>query len=771
MDGNLGDVLREWFAAHQHEFGENAPSISAAIDRLVRSPESRTSIAMVDPQKAVRYLPGSEQEMARAAIEEAQQWAQTGASGTAPSPVPIVPIVPSPSNAGPGAMPSHPAAPNNSPATWAAPTQPVATTESTPFKASRWRRPAATGRSRSRIAQLALSGIFVVALIAFGVLFARGLFTSIGAASPEEAAEQFLAAVADGDVVGLATVLHPDEAGPLAESITTIFDRLEELGYSETGDSEDRIPSLSVTFDSLTPEILADEVTALVRIENLQISTTQEDETDESVAGDGSGGDESGIAAYLPGFGLARPNDLSADVDVDGVMPETISRSGIKEPLAPTLVVVLDDGRWFVSASMTAVYTLLAAQSDGEMNEPRFSETDRHSSGGSDTAEDVIRDVMDDVAVWDIDNLIELMHPGEAAVVYAYQDTIESRLAGDYRMELRSEVSVMTDALSVTSEELDGGLTRVSVDNAFVRTTYDDGWSYLNVDLQGSCARFDGDGSETLCLSDFDDPFEPYLSWIAYFDDYGISVVVEEIDGRWYLNPLSTLNEYIQFAAPQLTEDLLDSVLLGDPQPYELGAPILHQGERYSDPLVLRTVVDEPEILEISATEGCIYVDNVASQARACNSNVQSVLVAPGEVSIFAVNQSTEPLVEGSIRVVSPVSLEVGRAAALAPGPQGEYRYYEVVNAEPVRLVGSVEGLSRSMRIHDLRLAEELAGTTAFEFLVDWQWESDIAQTWTYSSSDVAGETLFALLEPGRWVIEVNSGNLEQDFALSIVPG
>jgi zinc-ribbon domain len=361
-----------------------------------------------------------------------------------------------------------------------------------------------------------------------------------GAASPEAAVLELSAAAAGEDAVTALSLLPPGEVGPIVD----LYREVEAKAISTGVTAQDhpfagfdlRIDGVAVRVEELG------EGVAAVTITSGTVSWTVD-----------------------PGQ-MQGPLRIEHDGDVrDGAegsadLVEVSSRATDGAPLR--IMTVQQDGRWFVSPS----YTLLEAWRVGQgLPAPDFSRELDLEGTGADSAEAAVREAALAAAAYDVDGLLDLLSPEEAAALYHYRDAITMALHRDGALaELQDEGQLEIVSLVATEGEDVGGRVPVTVQSAS-GGLYDDDGDYTSWTLDGNCVSWNDRGrTDGGCLDEvFDEMNLSGTDLVTRFD--ALTLLTQEVDGRWYLAPLATLVSEARDAVAGLDADALAS-MLGVPQ-------------------------------------------------------------------------------------------------------------------------------------------------------------------------------------------------------------
>jgi len=232
----------------------------------------------------------------------------------------------------------------------------------------------------------------LVLLVGGGFFAMSALGSSGGAASPEQAVDEMIEAMNNGDFVTMAELLEPSERRAIAEpAITEILPELIRLGVLDDTADPAAVDGVDLDFSDVTYRIdrLAD------RPDLVHVRFT--------------GGEIAGElnAAALP-FGDQFRDLVGADLEDD------VATAPIDEVENP-LVFVERDGSWYMSILFTVAET---ARLDA--NEAMPAPSEAPPALGSESPEAAVEAMFDEMVDFDLRGMIGRMDPEEMAVLYNY---------------------------------------------------------------------------------------------------------------------------------------------------------------------------------------------------------------------------------------------------------------------------------------------------------------------------------------------------------------
>ncbi|MGH9272569.1 MAG: hypothetical protein ACRDZ2_15000 [Ilumatobacteraceae bacterium] len=378
------------------------------------------------------------------------------------------------------------------------------------------------GRSGATIAAAIIG---VVALVGAGVFAVTRIASGDddgGADSPEAAGEALLSAVENEDALGVIDVLLPGERetlrGPLIDLVSELR-RIEVLS-----DDADLAAVGGINIELEDEQVAVDE-TNVDDIVNLQISARATASVD---------GEALPIGDLLLAND-AEPSDLTTE-------------AGEPEPLDLPLTAVRKDGRWYVSAFYTVAEQIRLGMDDA----PEIPAEGIAAVGGE-SPEDAMDNMLEGIEALDLQGIIGSLDPQEFEALQRY--------APLFIDDAQSELDQADAAITIDDPEYSvsgSGATRqvgiqylrmtIDVEDDPGTITLDDGcWIVEAREDSINTCELSGDLSQLEDL--FDDP-EPVRDLIeafqSAFDDYeNPGFTVKEVDGGWYLSPMSTVAEQL----------------------------------------------------------------------------------------------------------------------------------------------------------------------------------------------------------------------------------
>ena len=387
----------------------------------------------------------------------------------------------------------------------------------------------ARGASAPRGARV-VAALIGVALLAGGTAFAATQLSSSGPGSAEEAVQEMLDAAGNEDVLGLLAALDPGERDALKQPVEDMFTELERLEVVDPSLQLTGIQGIDFEFSNvqLRSEPVRDDlvrvyfvggtVTSRVDGETLPIGDFVKD-TIERFDGDISDLDES------------TTEDLQDD---DSFL---VARKG-------------SDG-WRVSIGYSVAE---AARLDAGLPMPAGGITPI----GAESPEAAVDGLAHAIADLDLRGIIARLSPAEMAALQDYAgmfiDEAEAELA-----EASSDLEIAIDDLALRSE-VSGNRASVFVDRFAFSVVYEGEEASVSVD--GDCFTLEGTlvddvmqdwpfGEGPVCADDLEELYGEALEESGFgtsddlpafpsFETPSIGITTMEVDGQWYVAPVST---------------------------------------------------------------------------------------------------------------------------------------------------------------------------------------------------------------------------------------
>ncbi|MGY1831657.1 hypothetical protein ACI8AA_14695 [Geodermatophilus sp. SYSU D01180] len=399
--------------------------------------------------------------------------------------------------------------------------------------------PAAPRKSRRGLL-VGAGGVAALGVLgAVGYVVVDQLTGAGGADSPEAAVLELSAAASAEDAATALSLLPPGEVGPLVELYEDVEAKATSTGVAAEADP---LAGFDLRLDDVRVQVeeLGEDVAA-VTVTGGTVSWTVDP------------GQMQG-ALRIDADGDVREG---AEGSADLVEVTTEATDGA--PLR--IMTVQRDGDWYVSPT----YTLLEAWRTSQgLPAPDFTQELDLADTGADSAEAAVQQAAQAAASYDVDGLLDLLSPDEAAALYQYRDAVVTALHRDGALaELQSEGQLEITSVDAVAGEEVGDHTPVTVRSAS-GGVYDDDGDYTSWTLDRTCVSWNEDGdTDGACLDEVfaDEGLAPETA--AGLD--ALTVLTQEVDGRWYLSPLATLVADVRQAVSDMDADAVATVL-GVPQ-------------------------------------------------------------------------------------------------------------------------------------------------------------------------------------------------------------
>lgn len=379
-----------------------------------------------------------------------------------------------------------------------------------------------------------------------------------GAASPEAAVEDFFGAIGDQDAIGVLEKLDPGERDLMMPFVKDLESDLSRLGLTEDMDLSNvpgvelEVTGLEVEAEELEPGLSQVNVTA----GEISYETLPDDVPIGNVLND-----------------LIEANDGEVDIRA-----ESDSADLAEDPEEPIFLMATESGgRWHVSLGFTiAEY---ARQSDYEP-QPRPALADAIEPDGADSPEEAVQNFAAAASEVDMERMISLLPPDSMRALQVYapmfledaQRDVDESIAEE-GLELDIQVNEMD------TSDVDVGTRVVPTNISVSYSTDEDGESTMTYD--GDCLEVEGEmadefnedmGDSKVCWEDVSESIETDLSdeeqaeleeLTALFEDFEPGIVVVEVDGQHYIDPLRTFGDvFVQVLAGVDRSDLEEGGIL-----------------------------------------------------------------------------------------------------------------------------------------------------------------------------------------------------------------
>ncbi len=415
-----------------------------------------------------------------------------------------------------------------------------------------------------------LGVVAVVLLVGVGFIGWRllsGGSGSTGADSPQAAVQQLFDSITDADPVGFIEVVDPLEIDTFYGSFKPFIETLDGIvddnaiesprSQEQVGEAYERLfetLDINVTgSDGEAPTYTVEELgdsgrIAKVQFDSLEVSINRVGEPDRALifAGGGEVGALDVSAVDGAGLELRTVND---DIIVTAIEPDGDETREVIEDVPLQLVTVERDGRWYLSMGYSiGDFVVEVADPSTRPDYGRAFDIVASGDGGSATAHDAIRDLVEAVETIDYQRIVDMMDPEGLPYLHDYFPLLDAEIPRGELREAREELDLRVTQLELRDEPWNDRVF-VSIDR--IETDVAGG----TIDLNGDtfCLRLvspDGDVTDE-CLDQVldeeygDEPVAEGTDILARdLVPDAIGLVVIEREGRFYLDPMGTFGWY-----------------------------------------------------------------------------------------------------------------------------------------------------------------------------------------------------------------------------------
>ena len=421
----------------------------------------------------------------------------------------------------PGAVPPPPPASGPAPESGGfapppgPPTAPVEVTPGPPEPAGR--------RSTGKVVAGVVGAVAIVLAGVFAITRFAGDAAAGGADSPEDAANAFLDAIDDEDVLGVIDVLLPGERETFRQPLQDFVSELRRLEVL----SDDDLSDIGGVDLEVTEREIEVEETNVDDIVNLTITVS--------------------IGGTLDGESLPVGDWIRDAVGEDEIA--SIHEEAPPEEGTFPITAVRKDGRWYLSLFYTMAEAIRA---DLDVDIPE----EGIEPNGGDSPEAAMDNFFTALADLDLEGMLGTLNPNEFEALQRYAPLFldDAQAALD---EIEPQIEITDTAYTVEGS----GSTRSVTINAMTIEATNEGQTFrARFEDQCLVAEFEGDRLD-LCdvVDDFSGQLEDELGGQLgeiegleelidqlqeTFADYEApGIVVREVDGAWYLSPLATMSD------------------------------------------------------------------------------------------------------------------------------------------------------------------------------------------------------------------------------------
>ena len=471
---------------------------------------------------------------AEKASEPAVADVPTAVMGTPPPP-------PSAPTAAMGTPPPPPSAPTAAigtpPPPPSAPTAAIGTPPPPP--------PARASGKRRRKKWVPIAAVLAAVLAVGGGAFAVYTYlTQRGAASPDEVMSTVSQAIVDKDIISMFKMVSPSEIDTVADSADAIRDG----GSDSRKGSSKADPGALLSKDAINNylealDVSSSEMTYSVdqKSDDLAIATISSWHLDVSV-------DQSLADTLRTRYQSAKGSSLTddeeeffsnldfSDLSYDGDFAEDFSEDFNNEGIPLEIVMIKEDGRWYISPLLTSAQWSYQTQTkwDDDVESPNY-DADFDSVKGADSPEAAVQNLTE--AILDArrpsdmleDNVTGLLSLPERRLAMVYGPVM---IGDDAKFSERASENVKID-WDLTSTDIGGGQSVVQPGNSTITLNPDDDDEKITFEFEGNTMKVTTPASDNNTASvDFTRQLE---------DPDRLGVVVEKSDGTWHVSSSGTI--------------------------------------------------------------------------------------------------------------------------------------------------------------------------------------------------------------------------------------
>ena len=539
-DASVGDDPAE--AAEEEVPAEDEPSVEAEASPTEEVPAAEQAAeAEAEPVEA-EEVPAAEAEASPtedasaedepteevpAAGDEAEK---TSEPAVADVPTAVMGTPPPPPSAPTAAMGTPPPPPS-------APTAAMGTPPPPP--------PARASGKRRRKKWVPIAAVLAAVLAVGGGAFAVYTYlTQRGAASPDEVMSTVSQAIVDKDIISMFKMVSPSEIDTVADSADAIRDG----GSDSRKGSSKADPGALLSKDAINNylealDVSSSEMTYSVdqKSDDLAIATISSWHLDVSV-------DQSLADTLRTRYQSAKGSSLTddeeeffsnldfSDLSYDGDFAEDFSEDFNNEGIPLEIVMIKEDGRWYISPLLTSAQWSYQTQTkwDDDVESPNY-DADFDSVKGADSPEAAVQNLTE--AILDArrpsdmldDSVTGLLSLPERRLAMVYGPVM---IGDDAKFSERASENVKID-WDLTSTDIGGGQSVVQPGNSTITLNPDDDDEKITFEFEGNTMKVTTPASDNNTASvDFTRQLE---------DPDRLGVVVEKGDGTWHVSSSGTI--------------------------------------------------------------------------------------------------------------------------------------------------------------------------------------------------------------------------------------
>ena len=405
--------------------------------------------------------------------------------------------------------------------------------------------PARASGKRRRKKWVPIAAVLAAVLAVGGGAFAVYTYlTQRGAASPDEVMSTVSQAIVDKDIISMFKMVSPSEIDTVADSADAIRDG----GSDSRKGSSKADPGALLSKDAINNylealDVSSSEMTYSVdqKSDDLAIATISSWHLDVSV-------DQSLADTLRTRYQSAKGSSLTddeeeffsnldfSDLSYDGDFAEDFSEDFNNEGIPLEIVMIKEDGRWYISPLLTSAQWSYQTQTkwDDDVESPNYA-ADFDSVKGADSPEAAVQNLTE--AILDArrpsdmldDSVTGLLSLPERRLAMVYGPVM---IGDDAKFSERASENVKID-WDLTSTDIGGGQSVVQPGNSTITLNPDDDDEKITFEFEGNTMKVTTPASDNNTASvDFTRQLE---------DPDRLGVVVEKSDGTWHVSSSGTI--------------------------------------------------------------------------------------------------------------------------------------------------------------------------------------------------------------------------------------
>ena len=405
--------------------------------------------------------------------------------------------------------------------------------------------PARASGKRRRKKWVPIAAVLAAVLAVGGGAFAVYTYlTQRGAASPDEVMSTVSQAIVDKDIISMFKMVSPSEIDTVADSADAIRDG----GSDSRKGSSKADPGALLSKDAINNylealDVSSSEMTYSVdqKSDDLAIATISSWHLDVSV-------DQSLADTLRTRYQSAKGSSLTddeeeffsnldfSDLSYDGDFAEDFSEDFNNEGIPLEIVMIKEDGRWYISPLLTSAQWSYQTQTkwDDDVESPNY-DADFDSVKGADSPEAAVQNLTE--AILDArrpsdmldDSVTGLLSLPERRLAMVYGPVM---IGDDAKFSERASENVKID-WDLTSTDIGGGQSVVQPGNSTITLNPDDDDEKITFEFEGNTMKVTTPASDNNTASvDFTRQLE---------DPDRLGVVVEKSDGTWHVSSSGTI--------------------------------------------------------------------------------------------------------------------------------------------------------------------------------------------------------------------------------------